>query len=80
MAKLLSIMPAQPGWFSVYRDDDGGTFEMPVALWALVEDEKNPDLRWPTSFSPSESDAAGMIQADDEDRNFAGYVFRPSSG
>ena len=37
MTKIISIVPAPPGWF-VKRTDDGGDFEMPVAVWALVED------------------------------------------
>lgn len=75
MAKVLSIVPALPGWFSIFKDDEGG-FELPVALWALVEDDDDPALRWPTSYSVAEGDAASMSQADDDDPGFAGYVYR----
>ena len=75
MSKVLSITPALPGWFSVYKDGEE-TFELPVVLWALVEDDDNPALRWPTSYSVGGDTAEAMTSTDDEDANFTGYVYR----
>lgn len=75
MAKVLSIAPALAGWFSTYRDDTGG-FELPVALWAVVEDKAHPEGQRATSFSPCENDPGCLDTPDDEDANFTGYVYR----
>ncbi|WP_313426086.1 hypothetical protein [Stenotrophomonas rhizophila] len=75
MAKILSITPALPGWYSVFKDGDG-EFVLPVALWALVEDDEDPSLRWPTSFSVSEGDGSSTFTVtDDEDRSFIGHRY-----
>jgi hypothetical protein len=37
--KIVQIVAASPNWWARYPDQDGD-FECPVALWALVEDEK----------------------------------------
>lgn len=76
MAKVLSITPALPGWYSTFKEADGGTYELPVALWALIEDDENPSLRWPSSYSVAEGDSAGLLHTDDEDSQFAGYLYR----
>jgi hypothetical protein len=80
--KVLSITPALPGWFSEYRQD-GGTIEMRVALWALVEKvgEDGKTYTYPTSFSVGEGPGTMEAEPDDETENFVGYAYRepPSS-
>ncbi|KAF1722645.1 hypothetical protein [Pseudoxanthomonas wuyuanensis] len=75
MPKAISITAAPPGWFSVFKDTEG-TFEQPVALWALMEDEDNPAMRWPTSYSTAADDPMSLNHPDDEDANFVGHVYR----
>lgn len=76
MPKVISVTPAVPGWFSVFKEEDGNTYELPVVLWALVEDEENPALRWPASYSIADRDPAGLLSTDDEASNFDGHIYR----
>ena len=76
MPKVVSITPALPGWYSTFKDSDGETYELPVALWALIEDDNDPSLRWPSSYSVAEGDRSGLLHTDDEDSGFAGYLYR----
>jgi hypothetical protein len=39
--EILQVVPAQFGWFAYGRDEQGGEFLAPVALWALVESSGN---------------------------------------
>ncbi|WP_163840416.1 hypothetical protein [Pseudoxanthomonas sacheonensis] len=76
MPKVLSITPALPGWYSVFKEEDGTTNESPVILWALVEDDEDPSMRWPASYSFSERDPGGLATTDDEISNFDGHIYR----
>lgn len=79
MRKILSIVPAQPGWFSVYKagEGEGDDIEMPIALWALVDDvEDGEPLGEPyvMALAPMENDR--VLYAEIED-NLRGHVFKP---
>lgn len=75
--RVVSITPATPGWFSVYRQD-GGTTEMRVALWALIEEtgEDGKLYTYPASFSIGEGPGDLDTEPDHETSNFAGYNYR----
>ncbi|HLM52811.1 MAG TPA: hypothetical protein VK325_04280 [Pseudoxanthomonas sp.] len=79
MAKVVSITPAIPGWFSVFSEADGSKTEYPVALWTLMEDEDRPGVRWPSSYSAGLAGVViDMLETDDSAGNFVGHVYRPT--
>ena len=66
--KILSISAA-PGWFALFKQDDGSIERWPLACWALVEDRRE------------QTDVVGLVtdrdtntvdRADGSD-NFDGY-------
>jgi hypothetical protein len=74
------LAPAIPGWFSVFSEADGNKTEYPVALWTLMEDEDQPGVRWPSSYSAGVAGVVNdMLETDDSVGNFVGYVYRPSN-
>lgn len=70
MTKIISITPAPLGWFAAFNE---GTdmYLLPIALWALAEDEEGNT--YPTSFSASDLDP--LDKADHDREDFAGYIF-----
>jgi hypothetical protein len=36
--RVLQLVPAGPGWTATYKEDTEAARDVPVALWALVED------------------------------------------
>jgi hypothetical protein len=67
---ILQIVPAQDGWFSTYRHDDGSLTKLHVAVWAIVDDGEETKI---TGFS--ETDETGFLHADNEACNFDGWVY-----
>lgn len=62
-AHILSIIPAPPGWFALWRDNDGETWE-PVACWALVQYRWNGDsIRDVVAMTPG--DGGGLALAEE---------------
>ena len=35
--KIIQVTTANPGWYTVYKDNDGTEFWSPLACWVLVE-------------------------------------------
>ncbi len=66
--KVLSIIPAQPGWVAKFRLDDGTICEKQVAIWAVVVDDDGQRV---TGFS--ETDGCGFMEPDDTVSNFEGW-------
>lgn len=67
--KVLSIIPAQPGWVARFRLDNGTFCENQVAIWAVVVDDDGQRV---TGFS--ETDGCGFMSPDDTVSNFEGWV------
>lgn len=78
MRKILSIVPAPPGWFSTFTGGDLGNIHMPIAVWALVNDvDENGKLiddPYVIGLAPCDSDKALYPEIED---NLGGYVYRP---
>ena len=36
--RVIQLVPAAPGWTATYEENTDATRDVPVALWALVED------------------------------------------
>jgi len=76
MPKVLSITAAIPGWVAKF-ENDGDKYEQPVVLCALVQDDTDPSLQWPASYSIGSDDGRmAMQETDDEIPGFAGYEYR----
>jgi hypothetical protein len=74
-ARILQIVPAQPGWEVVWTYDpeeveDESFFTQPVACWALVELENR---RFVTALYTGE-DSSELLLAYDSIGNFLGYA------
>lgn len=69
--KILAITTAQPGWVSVYADSDGPSY-LPVALWAIVEDEHG-------QRTAGISGAGDVLLPDDQATNFEGWEYAPAA-
>lgn len=69
--KILSIQPAQPGWYARFKQTDNAVSESPVAVWAIIVDKDGQRI---TGFS--ESDGQGFITPDDEVINFDGWKYQ----
>ena len=78
MARALSITAAQPGWVAVY-DDGAGQYEVPVVLWALVEDEEMPGMTFPSAFSADVNGNVELSALDYDDPNFVCYRFKQAT-
>ena len=65
--KVLQISAAQPGWVAQFQSE-GNVDSVPVAVWAVVEDEHGQRI---TGFS--ETDGCGFFEADDERDGFDGW-------
>lgn len=66
---ILSIVPAAPGWFGVASPTQV-SFDCPVAVWALCEDENG--TRFVAGLCPSDD---RDYMAADEDSMMSGYLF-----
>ena len=72
--KILSIIAAQPGWVTRFKQPDGTIDESPVAVWAIVSDADGQRI---AGFS--ETDGCGFLAPDDTASNFAGWVCKTKS-
>lgn len=79
MSKIISITPAPPGWFALFRALQ--VIQRPVVLWALAQSGPDASATYPTSFSMSplnEDEGMGLdAKPDDEHENFIGYRYYP---
>lgn len=64
---IKQIVPAGNGWVSMFREDDGMVWELPVAVWAVVTDSDGFDS------VVGMSGGEGFLDADDSASNFIGY-------
>lgn len=75
-ARLISITPALPGWYAVYRDENGEWLQ-PIALWAHMEEPTADGRRrtFPTSFSIADGEGLSNAAADHDQPDFVGYRY-----
>lgn len=71
--KILSIVPAQPGWYAVHKDFDGSSMRFAVAVWAAVMDRDGQRV---TGFS--EVRDGNFCAPGDEATNFIGWEYSPN--
>lgn len=75
----IQILKAEPGVFAVFNDGHGGTFESPIALWALCELRRLVGEDWITYGGMTE--VKGMVVHSDsidmpeESSNFVEYRY-----
>src|SRR5690242_2602339 len=80
--KIITMIPAAPGHWAVYKYDEGGLFATPVDAWALVEYNLNregqrPDMR--RSVVGMVSHGEGTLDEFDSIGNHFVGTFRASS-
>lgn len=66
--KILSISAA-PGWFALFKQDDGTVERWPLACWALVEDNRE---QRDVIGMVTDRDTGTVDDAEGSD-NFSGY-------
>lgn len=76
--EILSMAPAYPGWWTVWRDGAGPEAREPVACWALVE------FKFPEgtvrSVLPMVADGMGAGLSLATEAEYAGLIYFPPGG
>ncbi len=68
MSQVIQLVPAHPGWVSVFSSDDGHRTYRPIVAFGLVEDDDGA-----RSLQPYSGDA----HTDDLIDGFMGYEYSP---
>lgn len=76
--RILACHPA-PGWWAVYKEDDGALFKAPLSCWALVErDDGGEPFNYIDAFEMGGEGADGQTFCSDV-KNFSHYEHEGSA-
>lgn len=76
ISKILSMTAAPPGWYSVFRNEDGTMYRSPVAMWLLVEDRDVNGRGLPLTYADAycEQEVCFNMRDTESNEKFVGWI------